>query len=311
MRGLELCEAFYHEYGEPMLKARFPSLLPHIAVGLAGSGSECYGFDDEISRDHDFDANFCIFLPDEATVSRHDAFRLERELSALPKEFQGHRRMLLAPTGGARRGVLRLGDFLQEKTGTPDGILTPKDFFFLPETALAEVTNGKLFHDGNGQFTAIREALSHLPEDVRRKKLAGALLLMGQAGQYNYPRSLARGDTAAAQLSVIEFVKHAIHSVLLLHKTYLPYYKWQFRALSKVSPLAEKLEFLISSPNNKRIAKEKNAYIEEIAASVRALLFMEGLSARDDNNLEAHAYAVNDKIASPEIRNLHILYGVS
>ena len=310
MHGLELSEAFFKEYGEPMLADRFPSLLPHIAVGLLGAGSECYGFDDEISRDHDFDASFCVFLPDEDTVSRKEAFRLERELAALPREFKGHKRMALAPTGGARRGVLRLSDFLLEKTGTKDGDLSVRDFFFLPETALAEVTNGKIFFDGAGTLTSVRRRLSYLPEDVRRKKLAGALLLMGQAGQYNYPRSLLRGDTAAAQLAIIEFVKHALHSILLLHKTYLPYYKWQFRALSKVSPLAEKLEFLISSPNDKKTAKEKTACIAEVATAVCGLLFTEGLSAREDDNLEAHAYAVNDAVASPEIRNLHILYGV-
>lgn len=310
MRGLDICEAYFHEHGEPMLKARFPELLPHIAVGLIGSGSECYGFDDAISRDHDFDLGFCLFLPDEEIVSRHNAFRLERELAALPKEFKGQKRLTLAPTGGARRGVLRLSDFLREKTGTPDGVLSARDFFFLPESALAEVTNGKVFFDGSGRLTEVRRRLSYLPEDVRRKKLAGTLLLMGQAGQYNYPRSLAREDTAAAQLSIIEFAKHALHSILLLHRIYLPYYKWRFRTLAQISPLADALEFLISSPNDKKTAKEKRATITDIATAVGGLLCEQGLSLRQDDNLEAHAYAVNDAVASPEIRNLHILYGV-
>ena len=35
MKGLELAEKFYIEYGEPMLKTGFPHLLPKIAVGSA------------------------------------------------------------------------------------------------------------------------------------------------------------------------------------------------------------------------------------------------------------------------------------
>ena len=49
MKGLELSEKFYKEYGEPMLQENFSDILPYIAVGLAGSGSECYGYDDGIS----------------------------------------------------------------------------------------------------------------------------------------------------------------------------------------------------------------------------------------------------------------------
>ena len=36
MKGLELSEAFYNEYGKPMLEKEFPTLLPRVAVGLVG-----------------------------------------------------------------------------------------------------------------------------------------------------------------------------------------------------------------------------------------------------------------------------------
>ena len=63
MGGLELSREFFDAYGKPMLEAQFPHLLPKLAAGLFGSGSECFGYDDEISRDHDFEPGFCIFLP--------------------------------------------------------------------------------------------------------------------------------------------------------------------------------------------------------------------------------------------------------
>ena len=67
MKGLELAEQYYVNCGKDML-AQFPQALPFLAVGLAGSGSECCGYDDETSRDHDFEPGFCIFLPGEDVV---------------------------------------------------------------------------------------------------------------------------------------------------------------------------------------------------------------------------------------------------
>ena len=46
MKGLELSRRFYLECGEPMLREQFGDILDLLAVGLVGSGSECFGYDD-------------------------------------------------------------------------------------------------------------------------------------------------------------------------------------------------------------------------------------------------------------------------
>ena len=92
MKGLELSRRYYEEHGKPMLERDFPLLLPYIAVGFVGSGSDRYGFDDEISRDHDFEPGFCIFLPGEDIVDRRSEFLLERAYAKLPKEYMGFKR---------------------------------------------------------------------------------------------------------------------------------------------------------------------------------------------------------------------------
>ena len=306
MKGLELSRAFYEAYGKEMLEKDFEGLLPHIAVGLVGAGSECLGFDDDISRDHDFEPGFCIFLPDESVVDRGTAFSLERAYAALPKEFMGYKRSRLSPTGGARHGVLRRADLLMEKTGIPDGNLSNRDFLYLPEQSLLEVTNGALFHDGDGVFSTIRACLSYLPEDVRLKKMAGELLLMGQAGEYNLPRALSRKDHGAAQLASIEFVKSALHFVFLLNKKYLPYYKWQFRALAtlpRLSELSDGLYALISAPASAET-------VTRIVHSLVSSLTEEGFIIKEDASLEECAYTVNNTITDRTLRNLHILAGV-
>lgn len=313
MNGLELSERFYRECVSPMLSEQFSDLLPQLAIGLFGSGSECYGFDDAVSTDHDFEPGVCILLPGEDAVDRQAAFRLERAYAKLPKEFLGFRRSAIAPVGGARHGVLRTAEVFSDKVGAPDGILTLQQWLTVPAHALSEATNGKLFYDGLGEVTRIREGLSRYPEDVRRKKLAGHLLLMAQAGQYNYTRCLRHGETGAAQLAVTEFVRHMMSAAFLLNGVYEPYYKWSFRtmrALPRLSLLAETAEYLLTTDNEPEIAETKYDMIEDAAADVIDALQEQELTKAICGDLEKHAYSVNDSIADGEIRNLHILAAV-
>lgn len=312
MQGIELSKRYFFEYGDELFSG-LDHLRPLVAIGLVGCGSECLGFDDEISQDHDFEPSFCIFLPDEDIVSRRDAFLLERAYAKLPGEFMGFKRQKYDAVGGNRHGVIRMSEFFAEKCGLPDGNLSKRDWFSVPEQSLAEATDGEVFFDGLGRFSEIRARLSYLPDDVRVKKLAGNLLLMAQSGQYNYERCIARGDTAAAQLAVIEFVKAAIHAIFLLNKRYMPYYKWTFRALRALpilSNLATDLEYLISSGNTADEAQKKTELIERIALDIIAKLRTDSLTDFCRDDLEGHAYSVNNKIHDPEIRNLHILYGI-
>ena len=313
MKGLELARQYYEAYGKEMLQRQFPQVLPYLAIGLAGSGSECYGYDDDFSRDHDCEPAFCIFLPGEDVVDRRTAFLLERSYAKLPKDFLGFSRSPIDPVGGSRHGVIRMAEFFSAKTGSVDGELSPEQWFSLPEWGLLEATNGAVFTDPYGQFTAIRDKLRYFPEDVRRKKLAGHLLLMGQAGQYNYSRCIARGETGAAQLAVFEFTQSALHSIYLLNRAYMPYYKWSFRGLKslfRLGTLAKDLEYLISSGNTAPEAREKAERIETVSAAIAAELGDQELTSLQAAELERQAYAVNDTITDHTIRNQNILLGV-
>ena len=313
MKGLEIARAYYEQYGLPMLREQFPELLPKVAVGLCGSGSECFGFDDEVSRDHDFEPGFILFLPGEEIVTRREAFLLERAYAKLPKEFMGLHRSLMAPVGGARHGVIRTAEFFTEKAGTPDGNLTLQQWLTVPEESLAEAVNGEIFWDGPGEVSSIRKKLSYYPEDIRRKKLAGHLLLMAQSGQYNYSRCLRHGETGAAQLAVTEFVRSGMRVLFLLNRRYMPYYKWSFRALRALPILslhAELMEYLLTTDNSPEMAEEKQDVIEGMAADVIDELQKQKLTEAVCGDLEKHAYSVNDSIDNAEIRNLHILAAV-
>ena len=312
MKGLKLSEKFYKEFGEPMLKEQFASVLPYLAVGLCGSGSECMGFDDALSRDHDFEPAFCIFIPDEDVLDSKTVFELERAYGKLPREFEGFKRNYLT-VGEKRHGVIKIGDFYKAKTGRDDGVLTLGDWLSIPEYSLKEATNGQVFFDNYGLFTSIREKLSYYPEEIRLKKLAGHLLLMGQAGQYNYKRCVLRNDSAAAQMAMFEFVKNALNVIFLLNKTYMPYYKWAFYALKDLEilgDLSEPLEYLISSGNDEKSANKKVQLIEDICAHIAAAINSEVITKTSGGQMEALAYCVNNTIKDGNLRNLHILSAV-
>ena len=66
--------------------------------------------------------------------------------------------------------------------------------------------------------------------------------------------------------------------------------------------LAEPLAAVLREPDP--------AQIESVCAAVLAALRAEGLTDAPGEDLERHAYAVNDTIADTELRNLHILAGV-
>lgn len=315
MNGLELSRGYYETYGKPMLEGKFSDLLPYLAVGFVGSGSEHYGFDDAVSRDHDFEPGFCIFLPGEDVVDRRSAFLLERAYAKLPKEYEGVKRSNISPVGGSRSGVIRTAEFYQNAVGAPDGVLSAESWLQIPDYALAEAVNGVVYFDNYGEFTRIRESLQTMPDDVRNKRLAGNLLLMAQSGQYNFNRCIRHGEPEAAQLACTEFVTAAMKVLFLLNGRYMPYYKWSFRALRQMDGMADfatQFSFLLTGDNaDETVAEVKYDTIETVASDVISILQEQNLTQAICGDLEKHAYSVNDHIADSEIRNLHILAAIS
>ena len=314
MNGMELARKYYETYGAKMIHEQFSEYEEIIAVGLTGSGSECYGFDDDISRDHDFEPGFCMFIPGEDIVDRRTAFLMERAYAKLPAAFEGYSRTKIGPVGGKRHGVIRIDDYFQDKIGCTAEKMSMDQWLTLPESALAEATNGEIFRDDAELMTDIRKMLKRIPEDARKKRLAGHLLMMAQSGQYNYKRCLEHGETGAAQMAVYEFAKHMMAGWFLLKGAYMPYYKWCFRALRQLPAgkrISEDMEWLISTGNGKEAAKEKAERIESAAELIIQELEEQKLTRAVCGDLEKHAYSVNDGIGDGYIRNLNIFYCIS
>lgn len=312
MKGLEISKEFYKKYGKAMLESEFSSVKKKIAVGLVGEGSECLGFDDEISKDHDFEAGFCLFLTKEDY--EEFGFKLERAYSKLPKEFMGVKRSVVSAVGGSRHGVIVIDDFYNKFLGVND---IPNDlnwWLYTPSKSILSACNGEVFEDELGVFTKVRNKLINgYPEDVRRKKIAGHTIFMAQDGQYNFNRCLMRKEYGAAQLAIFGFVKNAISTIYLLNNKYEPFYKWVYkglRGLPILSELETSLSALTEIENSTKTADDKLEIIEDISTMIINEFKKQGLTKATCNNLESHAYSILDGIKDNSLRNMHIMEGI-
>ena len=311
MRGINAARLWYESAGVPMLEREFGDVVSRIAVGRAGHGSECFGYDDEVSRDHDYFTGFRLWITEED--ERAFGFRLERAYARLRKEFppdgedgDSGRSQL----GDAEDGVITIGDFYRRHLGFPGAPENWRQWLYTPSHAFAEATNGAVFRDDLGIFSGIRDAiLNAMPEDVRRKKIAARAVFMAQSGQYNYMRCLQHGEPGAAALALGEFVRNTAEMVFLLNRRFAPYYKWVFRAmrdLPKLGDCSGALTDLLTRPAS---GEAKAARIEDLCAVIVSELKAQGLSDRDDVYLEPHAFSIQSGIRDHEIRELHIMEG--
>ncbi|MDR2478368.1 MAG: DUF4037 domain-containing protein [Treponema sp.] len=306
MKGLLLAKAYYEEYGEAMLE-RFPEQSGRIAAGLAGHGSECYGFDDALSRDHDYGPGFCLWLyaGDYKTIGGE----LQKAYESLPGSYLGFPPRNVTPRGANRVGVLEIGAFYREFTGRTDAPVTPVEWLRIPEEGLAAATNGVVFRDPGGAFTAVRERLlAYYPEDVRLVKIAARAAGMAQAGQYNYARCMRRGEQVAARLSLDEFVRQTMAMCYLLCRVFMPFYKWAYRGLLAL-PIHARIREGLAALAETGVCTENAAAIEEICRIIREELTRQHLTHGEEDFLETHAWRITERITDPGMREQIIMKG--
>ena len=307
MQGIEIARMFYQQKVAPMIERDFARYKDKIAVGLVGRGSECYGFDDEISKDHDFEPSLCIWLDDED--EGQFGFALFRAYSKLCREQNGETEIQKSLGVNGGRVVMTISDFYRSYTGRPGAPETAEDWLYTPSSYFAEATNGVVFCDPLGKFSAIREQIKRgMPADVRLKKIASCAFYMAQAGQYNYKRCLDHGETGASRLALAEFVRYALEMVYLLNNAYMPYYKWSFRGIKALDILSDSADILsgILNVTDREESLTVNK-IELFCAMIIDELSRQDLTDSESDYMENHAYSINGRIKDARLRNLPVM----
>lgn len=304
LNGMGLAENFYNHYRQQLVNS-IPDILEIAAIGLAGEGSECFGVDDEHSRDHDFGAGFCIWLESEKLNVCLN--RLQAALANLPDKFLGFKTRL-----EGRLGPIAIEDFYYFFTGLKQPPESWQEWLAIPEFQLAAATNGKIFEDNTGNFSQWRKKLLNFyPQDVWLKKIAARVMTMAQTGQYNLPRVLKRDDLGAALLTVSKFSEAALSFVFLINKKYMPFYKWAPKLVKDLPVLGGKLSTLLYNiPNSFQSKKDSVSLcenIENFCSDCSIFLRNTGLSDAQDTWLWAHGPQIAKHIENKEIKKMDLL----
>ncbi len=312
MKGLDLAERYFSAAGAPMIRERFPGYEGKIAAGLVGMGSECFGFDDEISRDHDWGPTFCLWL----TRADYEAIgdRLQREFDSLPQAFAGFGPRQESAWGRGRSGVFEIGQFYRQFIGLDHPPENLREWRIIPEVNLATATNGRVFTDPLGEFTSFRERLMEFyPEDIRLKKIASRCMTIAQAGQYNYMRCVRRREYVAAHWNEAKFVSDLISLVFLLNRRYHPFPKWMHRAMTDLSILGAvmhdrllQLVTITEGTDGQTLYERKAHSMEEMCRLAIEELRREGLSDSPSDFLLEHGPVVQRRIQDSQIRAIDV-----
>ncbi len=297
-------QRFYENFVAPMIHNKFPNYEGRIAVGLVGEGSDCFGYDDFMSRDHDFGTGVCLWLTDE------DFDDIGCLLSIAYNELvEKHGGKGITERLMERRGVMTIHNFysniLYVDCNTTDGIISDDDWYSFEHSCIATAVNGIVFRDDLGEFSRFRnKLLDYYPEKIWRRLLANELHRFSASLQVNYARCMSRNDTVAAELCRAQGVDAAMQLFFLINKKYAPYYKWTYRALKEIDltgdfssiikDLAETCSndaawrYYRYNPNTINRNDIVTIKAEKVAQLIANLLFDKGLIHNDDPYLEQY-----------------------
>ena len=210
-----------------------------------------------------------------------------------------------------RVGVHSIEEFYFEHTGMTKAPVTTQEWLATPMMHLSEAVNGKVFRDPSGEFSSIRNVWEgYYPENVLKKKVAADLAMAGKTGQFNYVRSIKRGDIGAAYCCVTEFIYKITAALFLLNGRYMPYYKWRFRAMKEFTTLSCVAEPLLKlSQMSEEESPGKVDLIEEISGSIVKELVKRGWSSGYSDYLLDNAKLVMKTISDTEIASWNVFVG--
>lgn len=249
IKGLELSKSFFNE-NKALLFKKIPSnAIEYITIGLFGFGSECYGVDDEISEDHDFDQGFIILVEDSVPLT--DFLKIKQAYDCLPKLYK--RFCLLNQT---KHGVHYMKEYLN--------YLGVNDVKNISDESKALLLNGKLFYQG------FASTFANLRYDIRKNSnydflidLSLKALEINKYIPYNLKRSLDRGDLYTFKSLKNNLVNHLIEFYYIYHKMYLPHDKLRLKLMDNNSIIKKWIYYILDHDDISKLYEEISAKIIE------------------------------------------------
>ena len=324
--GIELSRRFHGELVAPWLGRAFPDL--RHAAALIGAGSELLGFDDAMSRDHDWGPRLLLFVTEADFAAQAEAV-VEGFAAIAPADFLGRplslNRTRAGDPDGARRDprhgleVHTLEAMLRRTLAL--NLDEPRDavtWLGLSEQQLLVVTTGAVFHDDDGRLTALRERLSAFPRDVRLYKLACQWRRLSEEQAF-VGRTGQRGDDLGSKVIAARLVRDAMRMGFLIEGRYAPYPKWFGAAFAQL-PCAPDLTPLLERALAASDWKTREARLAEAYLTLANLHKARGLPGAFEPvvgpfhdrpftviNADAIGAAIAAEIVDPEVRALPVI----
>lgn len=248
MSGGELARRFHADVVAPLLARAMPGL--GYAAGRLGSGSDVLGFDDAMSRDHDWGCRLTLLVDDSDAVPQI-AGLLEREL---PGFYQGHPVRFPVTWDFSRThnvDAATVAGFATSRLGVdPTRGLPVPDWLVLTGQSVLEVIAGPVFTDRTAQLAPVRAALRWYPPDIERYVLAAGWQRLSQEMPM-VGRTAERGDELGSRLLSTRLAGDLMWLAFALSRRWPPYPKWRgtaFQALGIAQDLAGPLAAAATAP---------------------------------------------------------------
>jgi hypothetical protein len=279
--GLEMARSYFTEWGLPFLHRHFPAISERVAAGI-WRGSQIFGADDALSRDHGWGAMFTLVLTE--LDFQTTAERLNQALQEnAPTAWKG-----IPTPSDAEIIVTSIDRFFRDHVGfsTPpqDSSQWLEGFHFrfgTRETELYLIRHGHLFYDILGEFTTRRNLFVNYPRDVQLRRINQELLNVWHYGQYNFIDRLSqRNDPVANCMALGHFTEGVMRLCMLLDDDYSPYWKWLAFEFRKHS-VAQVLDPLLKTLTISTDLSQQVDLINEICGFLHELLQTHKLAASD------------------------------
>lgn len=278
--GLKLSAYFHDEVVQPLMVERFQGLS--YSAARLDYGSDVLGFDTPMSMDHGWGPKLTLFL------TEHDQTVFYTELNDcfanhLPFQCQGFPTHFDEPL--ADGGVMTLKETYPIQHGIT--VTSPEKFFLeylgvdlhqpqtptawltIPQQRLRTLRAGKIYYDGLGNLSTLRDQFDWYPHDLWLYLMASQWQRISQIEPF-IGRAGSLGDPLGARLIAARLIQDLMLLAFLIEKHFAPYAKWfgsAFQTLEIAQNLTPHLMKVLNAENWQQIeAHLTKAYLLVMAA---------------------------------------------
>jgi hypothetical protein len=270
--AVELNRGFYRDVVAPLVGP-----APHSAA-LIGWGSQVLGYDTDRSTDHGWGPRLTVCT----TAADLDTVRAAVD-GGLPDEYAGwpvtYGWDAYAPRHHVE--VTTVDQWFTSHLGfDPGDDVTTIDWLVTPQQLLLEAVAGAVYHDGTGELTRARSALTRYPDDVWRWMLACQWQRVAQEEPFT-GRTAEVDDEIGSRLLAAKHVRLYMELHFLYSRTYWPYSKWFGTAYSQLDGNGALLPCYARALGASEFRDREDALVE-IAETFAAIHNCSGLPPVDD-----------------------------